>query len=714
MTKKTGNDLNVDRRAGWAVLLSGFLASLGIGLLSFAVPLISLDARVSGIWLGTGFAGFFLARLVAGPVGGWWADARSPRSPIVWGLGSGALVPLIYPAYPSLLSLFLIQFVLGFVSGLVRPAGLALLGGLPEKRDTWFLLHTFFFNLALFVGPLLGGLLYWNRAIEQVLIGVALCMVIAHLIAFAHVPGKHVLSQGDQPELSGEMGKETFQALLLAIFGRTFGIGLLVTFYPVLLTVRLDADGLVVGMLFSLIGLTTCIGLPLGAWLKRQSGHDPVTIGMLTSGAGLMGAGASVDPWHFVLAGMIMGFGAALSVPGAMSAVSASMRRQGRAFGATHVATGLGFTAGPLFGGLVVRASGDIGMAFFLAGLVGWTCLTAWAYSSRGPGRAFPHTVPIVLCIVGMVGAWFMARSERPQADGLYRYSDIAMGTVVNLTLETDSRKAAYDAARKALAFMRAMQADFDFRSPTGSVGTINRAAGKQWTTPSERVYALLERTLAFSRRSDGAFDPTIGAASTSPLYFALDESLLKARKNLVDYRLVRMRDGKVLLSKKGMALDLGGVAKGAIIDATVKMLRGLGMKAGIVEAGGDFYCFGDREWTIGIRHPRNDALYSTLRVRERGVCGSGDYEQFVVGEIDGEEKVRHHILNPSDMLPADETIGVTVLAPTAEMADRLATAVFVMGARAGRQFIKEHAPGAAVVWFNPDLSVITTPDFPQ
>ena len=160
--------------------------------------------------------------------------------------------------------------------------------------------------------------------------------------------------------------------------------------------------------------------------------------------------------------------------------------------------------------------------------------------------------------------------------------------------------------------------------------------------TPSARSYALLGRTLAFSMETGGVFDPTIGALTTLPLFYVLDETIGQSKKKLVDYRLVMVDEAgkRIRLKKKGMSLDMGGIAKGTIIDAAVRLLKAQGIRAGIVEAGGDFYCFGDRDWTIGIRHPRAKKLYGTVVVREKGVCGSGDYEQFVTTENHGKSQL--------------------------------------------------------------------------
>jgi thiamine biosynthesis lipoprotein len=114
------------------------------------------------------------------------------------------------------------------------------------------------------------------------------------------------------------------------------------------------------------------------------------------------------------------------------------------------------------------------------------------------------------------------------------------------------------------------------------------------------------------------------------------------------------------------------------------------------------------------VRHPRNEQVYSSIKVREKGVCGSGDYEQFVRFEKNGKKQLRHHILDPSTMESADRSIGVTVIADNAEMADAIATTLFIMGPKTGRQFLTEEFSSIAALWFTSEGQVIRTENFPQ
>jgi len=716
-----------ERRVLAAILSSGFISTLGIGLFSFTIPLLSLDEKISGIWLGTAFAGYYLAKLLISPVSGVLADRVGPRLPLLLAALVGTAAPLLYFVHSSMAVLYGVQFIMGLVAGLIKPVGLAALGGNihQHRLSRWFSLHAFVFSLALFIGPFLGGFLYLKRSMEPILLTLSLCMGLTAIILFSILP-KEVRTQsvimGDENVSSN---KYDAMSLLLAIAGRTLGIGLVASFYPILLATTLGQSGLVVGAVFAIPSLMVCVGLPVvGRLSKGKPTAMIVVVGMLVSAGALFALGACRETWQFVVFGGVMGLGAAISIPSSMALASGLTRSQGKVFGTAHFAAGIGFLIGPLLGGMIVQSSHAVGPALQMAAMIGaCVCMPLFSSALReqlnwGKGFAWSGAFFCLILLGGFGSLHLLPQSGDFIAgeSGLYQYTDVAMGTVVKLTLEADSQKAADDASRKVLGAMRTLQQDFDYRDPDGSIGQINRAAGKYWVVPSSRAYALLRRTLAFSAETDGVFDPTIGALTTSPLYYVLDETIAKSKKGLVDYRLVMLEDGdkQVRLKKEGMALDMGGIAKGTIIDAAVKVLRGLGVGAGIVEAGGDFYCFGDRDWKVGIRHPRAEQVYGTVIVRDKGVCGSGDYEQFVTTESGGESLLQHHIINPADMEPADKSIGVTVIADSAELADALATAIFIMGAQQGRAFMQDRYPTESAMWFKPDLSVVVTDNFPK
>src|SRR5262249_54557039 len=113
-------------------------------------------------------------------------------------------------------------------------------------------------------------------------------------------------------------------------------------------------------------------------------------------------------------------------------------------------------------------------------------------------------------------------------------------------------------------------------------------------------------------------------------------------------------------------------------VDTAARELRRFENYA--IDAGGDLFLAGHNQrgepWTVGIRHPRQDgAIIDSVRVSDQAVCTSGDYERRAPGEGDG-----HHILDPRIGASAGVVASVTAIAPTAMLADAVATAAFVLG----------------------------------
>ena len=157
------------------------------------------------------------------------ADRFGPRLPLVLAASLGCLAPLAYFFHQSLEILYAIQFAMGLVSGLIKPVGMAVLGGNgPQKKlSRWFALHALAFNVALFAGPILGGFLYLNRSMKLPLLALSICMGLAALVVLILLPGDVCTTKKDSPQrATSSTGTADGLFLLLAICGRTIGIGL--------------------------------------------------------------------------------------------------------------------------------------------------------------------------------------------------------------------------------------------------------------------------------------------------------------------------------------------------------------------------------------------------------------------------------------------------------------------------------------------------------
>ena len=239
----------------------------------------------------------------------------------------------------------------------------------------------------------------------------------------------------------------------------------------------------------------------------------------------------------------------------------------------------------------------------------------------------------------------------------------------------------------------------------------INKASGDSSFPVGEALFEVISRSLTYSRLTKGAFDPTV-APLNSLWGFTTDRYRVPGRKEieeilpLVGYLKVGLDSlhQRVFLPLKGEGIDLGGVAKGYAADRAAEVMEGLGIPGGIVNAGGDIRLWGRKPggglWRIAIRHPRQEGEFiGYLNLPFQGVATSGDYQRcFFQGG-----KRFHHILDAAIGYPSDSCVSVTVVAPTAEEADILATGAFVMGPKKGRELLERLPEVEGIIFYERD-----------
>jgi FAD:protein FMN transferase len=280
-----------------------------------------------------------------------------------------------------------------------------------------------------------------------------------------------------------------------------------------------------------------------------------------------------------------------------------------------------------------------------------------------------------------------------------FTFAEAHMGTKFKIILYAPDEATANRAARAA--FQRIANLDrimTDYR-PTSELMQLCSKAGGDPVAVSEDLFTVLARSQEVARRSDGAFDITVGplvrlwriARRTQKLP---DPEKLAKAKELVGYGKVRLDADKrtVQLSKAGMQLDLGGIGKGYAADAALAVLKKQGISRGLVAAGGDIAVSGpppDADgWKVGIQ-PLEDPDADPERyllLRDAAVSTSGDAEQFV--EIDG--KRYSHILDPKTGLGLVGRMSVTVVARNGLTSDPLTKVVAVLGPEKGLAIIDE------------------------
>jgi thiamine biosynthesis lipoprotein len=296
--------------------------------------------------------------------------------------------------------------------------------------------------------------------------------------------------------------------------------------------------------------------------------------------------------------------------------------------------------------------------------------------------------------LTGLLFSSLMSLAISPplHADWLRRSENI-MGTRVSVELWDDASGRAADCAQRVFDEMRRIDALMSPYRNDSEIAAINRDAAIEAVAISPELYALIERSLEFSRLSDGAFD--ISFASVGYRYdyrrgTRPDDDSIRHMIDNIDYRQIRLENGRIRFGKPGMRIDLGGIAKGHAVDRSIELLRKCGIDHALVSAGGDSRLLGDRNgrpWMIGIRHPRReDAVALRLPLENSAISTSGDYERFF---ISNGERV-HHIINPRTGKSAGKSWSSTVIGPDATTTDALSTTLFILGAERGMKLIDQ------------------------
>jgi thiamine biosynthesis lipoprotein len=305
-------------------------------------------------------------------------------------------------------------------------------------------------------------------------------------------------------------------------------------------------------------------------------------------------------------------------------------------------------------------------------------------------------------------------------APGKLTYSDKAMGTSVSVWFWTDREADAAKAAEAMFTEIKRLDKEMTTWLPDSDLSKINAAAGDKPVKVSDETIAVIARALDVSKRSGGVFDITVQAFhglwkfdedmdGTLP-----DQADVKKRLALIGWKDVILDKSKktVFLKRKGMAITLGGIAKGYAVDKCVALLKARSFTDFMVQAGGDMYVAGSKgkdPWVVGIRDPRGpkDSMFAIAPIKDHSFSTSGDYERGFV-----KDGVRyHHILDPRTGEPAHASRSVTIRAKDAFTADAWSKVMFIDGVADGEKIIKDNKlEDFEVVWVDDQNKVTVTP----
>ena len=254
-----------------------------------------------------------------------------------------------------------------------------------------------------------------------------------------------------------------------------------------------------------------------------------------------------------------------------------------------------------------------------------------------------------------------------------------AMDTVMTLELYGD--KTTLEAAKEEILRLDSL---FSIGKEASDVSRLNIHGEAEIAPETAEVLAYGQE---ISQATGGALELTIAPLVDCWGWYegntaVPDAAALSQALSLVDGSGLTLNDNQASLSRSGMAVDLGCIAKGYTASHVAQMLSERGVSSALINLGGNVQALGTKpdgsDWVIGIADAGDPAAYlATLSVSDCAVVTSGDYQRYF--EEDGRRY--HHILDPKTGYPTDNGLhSVTVVCDDGTLADGLSTALFVMG----------------------------------
>jgi thiamine biosynthesis lipoprotein len=290
--------------------------------------------------------------------------------------------------------------------------------------------------------------------------------------------------------------------------------------------------------------------------------------------------------------------------------------------------------------------------------------------------------------------------------------SEFVLGTACSVNLYEQGTSRAY---RKIFDRLREIENAMSANLEDSDLGRINAAAGIEAVAARPDTIKALQRAVRFAELSGGAFDPTVGplvklwGIGSGGEKIPGEEEIAGAL-SLINWRDIVIDEdaGTVFLTRPGMALDLGAIAKGYAADEAAGIAAAAGIERALIDLGGNILVYGAKKdgspWRVGIQDPTGGrgAYAGVAEVRDKTLVTSGVYERF----FESGGRRYHHILSTRTGYPVDTgLLSVTVISASSMDADALSTALFALGYEAGRA-LAESMENTEAVFIFADRSV--------
>ncbi|MEM6263288.1 MAG: FAD:protein FMN transferase [Bacteroidota bacterium] len=272
------------------------------------------------------------------------------------------------------------------------------------------------------------------------------------------------------------------------------------------------------------------------------------------------------------------------------------------------------------------------------------------------------------------------------------------MGSRFELAAVAQTDTLAWEAIHAGVAEITRIERLISSWDPTSQTSEINRKAGIAPVAVADELFQLIQRGKKVSQLTQGAFDLSFASIENiwrfdGSMKGLPDSIMVEGSVRFINYQQIILAPEKrtVFLKTPEMKIGFGAIGKGYAANRAAAIMQERGIISGLVNAGGDLLAWGTRAngtpWKIGIADPeQKDQVKCWIPIEDMAVVTSGDYEKFL--EFNG---VRYgHIIDPRTGWPAQGLKSVTVICSDAELADALATSVFVLGLKDGMGLINQ------------------------
>lgn len=311
-------------------------------------------------------------------------------------------------------------------------------------------------------------------------------------------------------------------------------------------------------------------------------------------------------------------------------------------------------------------------------------------YRHSGLSRIIPINLLLTIFII-LTSLPSQAETQK------YIQAQYIMGTIFKIELYSDNQQKANLAFKNAFSEIRKCDLILSDYRQDSELSKILEESSSHPVKVSDDFFYITQRSLYFSKITDGAFDITIEPlvrlwGFKEKIFVKPDNKQIEEVKKQIGYQNIMLdnENKTVYLKNPYLKMDFGAIGKGYAIDKAVKVIKEAGIKSAFIDSVSNQYYLGSppnqKFWQVGIKNPRNlNQVIKYLYLKNKSISTSGDYEQFFI-----ENNTRYsHIINPKTGYPIKDAIASTIITDNSADADALSTSVLLLNDLQTNKIIK-------------------------